>query len=744
MSKNKRKYLHKKRRNKISDRIKKNNKPTYVRSKREIFLLSNGQSIIWLKKEILKMQSQLAVVLRDKNFPHVIRLINKILRSELTQQYAVYKTISSSGSKSKGITDKERPTTNIQYKALKDFLWKTIKKPKTYKAAPLKRIWIPKPNSEDLRPLSVPSYKDRALQHLYLVVLDVIAEEQADTFSFGFRSFRSPGWAAKALTLQIWSRKSYGPPKYALELDIKKCFDSISHKFIINMLSKYKIDDHIIQIINPYILTQWLKSGYLDFNGIKTPKNQKIPTTEGIPQGGPISPTIANMVLDGLEKVILESTHSNDVIDDNKINENDQVIWCHNGKEIICSINTSINESTIINKALRDEGYDPPKSMARQFYKGAWIHRRGPWTYKIVNNDSKYYKNKEFTNNSYIFSVRYADDVTALFNEIKYHGKILENLNNFLRPRGLELNLKKTILKNLHNGDKTIFVGYEFALKKKNGKWKIYNYPPQNKIQNVKEKVNKIFLENRFKPYTSFYKANQVLRGWTNFYRTANSKNAFQVLNEWLFKRTYLYLTKYLMGDSKYRIKSQRFKKKLLGYDLWKNYRFPINSIIKTKWFGIPQSLNPNINWSKANLSPYMLLCPKYVEVSTPTIITKMNAYHPIERYALHEKSIYWKPGLIKSLLIKSKGYCKSCGCSLLDSSNEYEIHHIQPIAHKGKQKFTNLALLCKLCHAEVTNAVRSKNIDQILLYEESKILKNISDLFIIEADIIQEKSNLE
>lgn len=731
----KRKYLHKKRRKKKNVQIRKKIS-LKIKQKRDQFTLTNGQSIVWLKNKILKMQSELAVALRERNISHVTRLINKVIRSDLAQQYAVYKTISFKGARSKGILDKVRPLKTSQYLEIKNFLWETIKKPKKYRASPLKRIWIPKSNSEELRPLSVPGYNDRALQHLYLIVLDVIAEEFADSFSFGFRPFRSPGWAAKALTLQVWSRKSFGPPQYALELDIRKCFDSISHDFIVDLLSKYKINEEFIQIINPFIITQWLKCGYIDFNGIKTPKNQKIATTSGIPQGGPISPTIANMVLDGIEEVILNSRIP---IPENinNIDENDQVIWLHEGKEVICSINTSIEETVIINKSLRDLGYDPPKSMARQFYNGSWIHNRGPWSYKIVNKDSNYYKIKAQIKLSYISCIRYADDITILFNNLEYQGIILNNINNFLNPRGLEINNKKTILKKLLEGDKILFVGYEFSLIKKNGVWKVYNYPPKTKIQNVKDKIKKIFIENKYNPYIAFYKANAVLRGWTNFYRTANSKESFQKLTEWLFKRTYSYLTDYLKNDPKYRTKSQRFNKKHLCYDLWKEFRFPTSQILITKWFGIPQSLNPNIRWSKIDLKPYMLLNPKFVEVSTPTIITNKSAYFPSERYILQEKAIYWKAGFIKDLLIKSKGSCKSCGCSLLDNNSNYEVHHIEPIDFKGKQKFTNLALLCIECHAGVTKAVKSKNIEQILLYEQNKILNNVSDFFIFEKDTI-------
>lgn len=108
----KRKLLHKKRRKKINQ-----NNPKFIKPKkiREPFRVNNGETILWLKNEVLKMQTELAVVLRERNLERVTQLIRKMLRSDLTHQLAVYRTISSSGSKSKGINDSSRPITQIQY-----------------------------------------------------------------------------------------------------------------------------------------------------------------------------------------------------------------------------------------------------------------------------------------------------------------------------------------------------------------------------------------------------------------------------------------------------------------------------------------------------------------------------------------------------------------------------------------------------------------------------------------------------
>lgn len=733
----KRKQLHKKRRkshSKIVIKRKLNKLP------REQFVPSDGISITYLKNEVLKMQYELAVVVRDLDKDRVIHLTKKILRSKLAQEYAVYRTISSTGSRTKGVYDITKLRTRVQYDNLRLQIWETIKNPNKYKASPLKRIWLPKPNSVDYRPISVPGYLDRALQHLHLLVVDVLFEESADNNSFGFRPFRSPGWAAKALTLQIWSRKSFNPPKYAIELDIRKCFDSISHDFIKDLVSKYPFKDINIQLIHPLIIEQWLKCGYIDVKGLFSPKDQIIPTESGIPQGGPISPAIANRVLDGLEAYISKNIPTPQNLQ--YITEKDKIVWSFEGKEILCTTNIPIEETTLINAAFRKLGYNPPKGMAKQFYLGNWINSRGSWTYKAMNDESGLTINRRIINDQYSFLVRYADDALILVNTLETGNLIIDKIKEFLKPRGLGINDKKTYIKDLYNGDKISFVGFEFSIQKDKGTWSVYNYPPANKISNVKAKVDKIFKIHKYKPYNAFYLANSTLRGWLNFYRTANSKMSFQKINEWLFKRTYQYLTQYLKANPKYRIKSQKHNMKLLGYDLWNNFRFPSISSENTKWFGIPKELNPNVRWSSLDAPPYMLIEPKFVEVSTPSIIVGKSSYHPTDRIELIQKALYWKVGLHKALLIKQKGLCKLCNCSLLDPYEDIEIHHIKPLKFNGPKKFTNLAALCKECHKLVTLSIKNRNLDQIIYYEQTKILQNVSDILIAEHEMSQNKSD--
>ncbi len=159
---------------------------------------------------------------------------------------------------------------------------------KKYVAKPLKRVYIEKYGSKKKRPLGIPTMYDRAMQSLYALALEPIAEATGDRTSFGFRKFRSTHDACEQIFVYTCRGNS---PEWVLEGDIKGCFDNISHQWLIDNIPMDKS-----------ILKQFLKAGYV-FD------RQLFSTDAGTPQGGIISPILANMTLDKIEKELADKYH---------------------------------------------------------------------------------------------------------------------------------------------------------------------------------------------------------------------------------------------------------------------------------------------------------------------------------------------------------------------------------------------------------------------------------------------------
>lgn len=239
---------------------------------------SPWHSIDWTRAEavVKRLQMRIAQAVREGRWNKAKALQRLLTRSFYGKALAVRRVTDNRGKNTPGI-DKITWTSATAK-------WKAIGSLQThgYRAKPLRRVYIPKANGKQ-RPLGIPTMKDRAMQALYLLALEPIAETTADSNSYGFRPERCTADAISACFNMFAQKKAV---QWVLEADIQGCFDNIHHAWLL---------EHIP--LDKSILRQWLKAGY-----VETGRWQ--PTDAGTAQGGCISPTLANMALDGLQQAI--------------------------------------------------------------------------------------------------------------------------------------------------------------------------------------------------------------------------------------------------------------------------------------------------------------------------------------------------------------------------------------------------------------------------------------------------------
>jgi RNA-directed DNA polymerase len=237
-------------------------------------------SIEWKKvwRTVRRLQVRIVKAVTEGRWNKVKALVYLLTHSFGGRALAILRVVDNAGAKTPGVDG---------------ILWNTPKAKSAafgtlrrhgYQPQPLRRVYIPKSNGKK-RGLGIPTMTDRAMQALYLLGLDPIAESQADGHSYGFRRERRCA-DALAQTHNLLSHR-HGP-EWILEGDIKACFDRISHDWLLTHVP-----------MDQTLLRQWLKAGFLE-------KHTWFATKEGTPQGGTISPVLANWTLDGLQRLLAE------------------------------------------------------------------------------------------------------------------------------------------------------------------------------------------------------------------------------------------------------------------------------------------------------------------------------------------------------------------------------------------------------------------------------------------------------
>lgn len=223
------------------------------------------------------MQSRLAKATQAQDWRRVKALQRWLTHSFSAKALAVKRVTENQGKRTAGVDRQLWDSPSQKYAAIAQL------KKQRYRPLPLRRVFIPKSNGK-LRPLGIPTMRDRAMQALHLLALDPVLETVSDPNSYGFRKNRCTADAMSQIFVKMSQTASAG---WVLDADIEGFFDNINHEWMVDNICMDKS-----------ILRKWLKSGVVD-------REQLLATTAGTPQGGIISPALANWTLNGLEAELM-------------------------------------------------------------------------------------------------------------------------------------------------------------------------------------------------------------------------------------------------------------------------------------------------------------------------------------------------------------------------------------------------------------------------------------------------------
>src|SRR5581483_11347182 len=233
-----------------------------------------------LERSVYRLQKRIYQASLRGNDKAVHTLQRLMMKSQAARTLAVRKvTQDNQGKRTAGI-DGAKSVEPAQRLVMVQYL----RHHKTIKPKPTRRVWIPKPGKTEQRPLGIPTMVDRAHQCLAKLALEPEWEARFEANSYGFRPGRSVPDALAAI-FNIISKQ----PKYVLDADIANCFNNINHTVLLEKLHTFPSLRRAIQA--------WLKAGVLEGEVFT-------PTEAGTPQGGPLSPLLANVALHGMEQAI--------------------------------------------------------------------------------------------------------------------------------------------------------------------------------------------------------------------------------------------------------------------------------------------------------------------------------------------------------------------------------------------------------------------------------------------------------
>ena len=404
---------------------------------------------------------------KDRRFDRILRMIShpQWLRE------AAEKTLNSPGSRTPGVDGVTGERFEREFERHLSELRATLLDG-SYRPLPVRRIYIPKQNGK-LRPLGIPTLRDRIVQRAMVMAMEPIWESDFHNLSFGFRPGRNVHQAVHMVTLNLTDCGSKNSEtenrtkgRWVIEGDIASFFDKVHRRRLIRCVKQRIRDRRFIRL-----LWRFLRAGHVDLRLFQI-------TTEGVPQGGVVSPLLSNIVLNELDRY-LESKYLG------AMTRNQRRGW-----------NTSIQKRTPI--AVREaRTWRPCVSYAR-----------------------------------------YADDFVVIVKGSRHHAEaIREELRAFLNEElSLTLNMEKTRVTHVNDG--FVFLGHRIIRKRGDQQqMRPVTGIPQEKLQRLSNELTKLLSGNHHISAVAMIEClNRKTTGWTAFYRHATyTAKVYQKIDAVLF-----------------------------------------------------------------------------------------------------------------------------------------------------------------------------------------------------------------
>jgi retron-type reverse transcriptase len=613
-----------------------------------------------VEKSVLRLQHRIFMA-KVRGDVKAMESLQRLLVSSWAAKLLAVRKVGqeNSGRKTPGIDGAVSISNDDRERLLKDGL-----SLEDYIPSPVRRVFIPKANGK-MRPLGIPTMKDRVMQCLVKLALEAEWEAVFEPNSFGFRPGRSVQDAAVAVKHGLGAdggsnRNHRTRCRWILDADIKSFFDEIDHEVILSRTPVFR-----------RVIDGWLKAGVFTGEVFDA-------TDMGTPQGGVVSPLLANIALHGLEDLFHE--------------------WSLvGGNKFICETVATFSEPPKGYRKCRPENavnslqgpVQPRKTSRKQPPKIYGPYPDGSWrTLRLVPNDKRTRTKPAIRRDAQLRDlrlIRYADDFVVLARSRRQlETVVLPKLRAFLEARGLRLSEEKTRI--VHDTDGFDFVGRHF---KRLSPTKFVMRPRRQSIRKHMDALSRLFRNHALPVGQQIQKANAIIRGFCNHFRTDHSSKVFSWLTNWTLwtfckwvgRRTGTMTT----GKAYHRLTQVNGQKFVMPtaytpagkmVTLLGHYRFHRLRFQQVK--GTNSPLDPRLEgyWEER----------------------RTNA---LFRRTLADANRRWM------YLLKRQQYrCAITGLPLEDGS-ELVFHHVVPKDAGGNDDWNNLCLVLKWAHADLLTRLR-------------------------------------